>query len=101
MKPIATNVLSVFGYIGLIILFNLPYVGLPALLICALFIQNQSVRSFARAIIIIEVVCTLLLVVVALLGFISFSDILEDFYFDFSGDEGTAFLNSVRYYLGA
>ena len=74
---------------------------MPALLICALFIQNQSVRSFARAIIIIEVVCTLLLVVVALLGFISFSDILEDFYFDFSGDEGTAFLNSVRYYLGA
>ena len=91
MKPIATNALSVFGYIGLIILFNLPYVGLPALLICALFIQNQSVRSFARAIIIIEVVCTLLLVVVALL----------DFYFDFSGDEGTAFLNNIRYYLGA
>lgn len=101
MKPIATNTISAFGYIGLIILFNLPYVGLPALLICALFIQNHSVRSFARAIIIIELVCTLILVVIALLGFISFSDILEDFYFDFSGDEGTALLNNIRYYLGA
>ncbi len=100
MKPIATNTLSAFGYIGLIILFNLPYVGLPALLICALFIQNQSVRSFARAIIIIELVCTLIIVVIALLGFISFSDILEDFYFNFSGDEGTALLSNIRYYLG-
>ncbi len=100
MKPIVTNTLSALGYIGLIILFNLPYVGFPALLICALFVKNQSVRSFARAIIIIEVVCTLLLVVVALLGFISLSDIFGDFFFDFSGDEGTAFLNNIRYYLG-
>ena len=95
MKPITTNNINALGYIGLLILFNLPYIGFPALLICALFVQNRSVRSFARAIIIIEVVFYAALIIIALLGFISLGDIFGDFYFDFSGDEGVALISRL------
>lgn len=100
MKPITFSSLSAWGYIGLFILFNLPYVGTPALIICALFSRNYAVKNFARALLILTVLSLVFLLVLGFLGFYSFSDILEDFYFDFSGDEGTVFINTVRYYIG-
>ena len=52
MKPIGTNNLSALGYVGLFILFNLPYIGTPALIILAIFGQDE-VKNFARAYLII------------------------------------------------
>lgn len=100
MKPITTNSLSAWGYIGLILLFNLPYIGFPALIICAFFIKNHAVRSFARAMIILELIICVLAFVVILIGFGNLGDFLEDYYFNFSGDEGSAFISNIRYYLG-
>ncbi len=100
MKPVLTNSISVLGYIGLLLLFNLPYIGVPALIICAVFVKDNSVRSFARAIILIELFIVVAAVVLAMIGFASFGEWFGDFNFDFSGDEGSAFLNSVRFYLG-
>ena len=50
MKPLTYGNISTLGYIGLFILFMLPYVGAPALVICAFMIPAGPVRSFARAI---------------------------------------------------
>ena len=103
MKPVTTNSLSAWGYIGLLILFNLPYIGTPAMIICALFAPNHSVKSFARALIILELIAVLvlvaLLVVGVTLGEVNLEDIFEELRFDFQGDEGSAFVNSARYYL--
>ena len=100
MKPVTTNSLSAWGYIGLLILFNLPYIGTPAMIICALFVPNHSVKSFARAILIIELIAIALLVGLALLGLFNLSDILEQFMVDFPGDEGVAILTGARSYIG-
>ena len=100
MKPISIANLSVWGYIGCFILFNLPYVGTPALIICALFAKNPSLKSFARALLILSLIGIVLIVVIGLLGFINFGDIFEEFYFEFSGDQGTALVNNARYFLG-
>lgn len=99
MKPLSTNNLSAWGYIGLLILFNLPYIGTPALIICAIFARDHSTKSFARAILIIELICLGLIIALGFLGFYSFSDLIEDFYF--SVDDGTEVFNNIRYYLGA
>ena len=104
MKPVTTNNLSAWGFVGLFILFSMPYIGTPALILCALFARDHSAKSFARAIILFEVIVIVLFFVLvfalALLGDINLGEIFEDFNFDFSGDEGTAFINNVRYYLG-
>lgn len=99
MKPATTNSLSAWGYIGLLILFNLPYIGTPATILCALFAPNRSAKGFARAILIIELIAIALLVGLALLGLFNFSDILEQFMVDFPGDEGVAILTGARSYI--
>ena len=103
MKPVTTNSLSAWGYVGLLILFSLPYIGTPAMIICALFAPNPSAKSFARALIILELIAVLiivaLLVVGVTLGEANLEDIFEDLRFNFQGDEGSAFVNSARYYL--
>ncbi len=96
MKPISTNNLSAWGYVGLFILFSLPYVGNLALIICAFFVKDHAVKSFARALLILSLISIVFLVVVALLGIVN----LEDFNFDFGGDGGIEVFNSIRGYFG-
>lgn len=55
MKPISTNNLSAWGFIGLFILFSMPYIGVPALIIFAIF-GHGAAKSFARALIILEII---------------------------------------------
>ncbi len=68
MKPISTNNMSAFGYVGLFILFCMPYVGTPALILFAIFGRGEA-RSFARALILLYIILVVLAVVVILLGF--------------------------------
>ena len=70
MKPNSTNNLSFLGYIGLFILFNLPYIGTPAMIICAFF-GSGGVKKFARVLLIITVICLGILIALSLLGFIN------------------------------
>ena len=71
MKPISTNNLSAWGYVGLFILFSLPYVGNLALIICAFFVKDHAVKSFARALLILSLISIVFLVVAALLGIVN------------------------------
>ncbi len=100
MKPISTNNLSAWGYVGLFILFSLPYVGTPALLICALFVKDHAVKSFARALLILSLISLVFVIVVALLGVINLEDFLEDFYFNFGGEGDVEVFNGIIGYLG-
>ena len=68
MKPITTNNLSALGYVGLFILFCMPYVGTPALILFAIFGRGE-VRNFARAIILLYIILIALVVAALLLGF--------------------------------
>ena len=55
MKPVTTNSLSALGYVGLFLLFSMPYVGTPALILFAIFGHGEA-KSFARALILIYVI---------------------------------------------
>ena len=68
MKPISTNNMSALGYVGLFLLFCMPYIGTPALILFAIFGRGEA-RSFARAIIILYIVLIALAVAIILLGF--------------------------------
>lgn len=68
MKPIGTNNLSFLGYVALFILFSLPYVGVPAFLFCAIFPKNTSVKRFARIILLINIILTVVLSIISILG---------------------------------
>ena len=76
MKPISTNNMSAWGYIGLMILFSMPYVGTPALILFAIFGQGEA-KSFARAYVIIAVISIVIIAVALVLGVISPSDFSE------------------------
>ena len=79
MKPLHTNSLSAWGYIGLFILFSLPYVGTPALIICAFFVKDTAARNFSRALLILTVAVCALLFVLILIGLLNVGD-LDLFY---------------------
>ncbi len=98
MKPITTNSLSAWGYIGLLILFNLPVVSFPAIIICAFLVKDTSVRNFARAFLIIELIIYVIFFVLGFMGVINFNEFFVDF--DFPVDGGTEVFNNIRYYLG-
>jgi hypothetical protein len=68
MKPNSTNNLSVFGIIGLIILFNIPDIGLIAMVLFAIF-GRCTAKKLARAFLIIDVLIILVAVVIVLIGF--------------------------------
>ncbi len=91
MKPLGHNNLSAWGYIGLFILFSLPYIGTPALLICAIFVKDSSVKNFARALLILAVIGWMIILVIGFSGIIQ----VEDFNFPVNGGV-EAFLSSVK-----
>ena len=68
MKPVSTNNMSALGYVGLFLLFCMPYIGTPALILFAIFGRGEA-RSFARAIIILYIALIALAVAAILLGF--------------------------------
>lgn len=82
MKPLHTNNLSALGYIGLFILFCMPYIGNIALLICAFLIKDTAVRNFSRAILILTVIGW---VIIFAASFVGGFDLGE---FDFFGGNG-------------
>ena len=94
MKPLSTNSISAWGYVGLFLLFCLPYVGTPALIICALFVPNQEVKNFSRAILLLTLLGIVAIFVLIMLGLFN----LDGFDFDIQG--GFESLNGIRYYIG-
>ena len=93
MKPLGHNNLSAWGYIGLFILFSLPYIGTPALIICAIFARDPAVKSFSRALIILALIGVALVAASFILLFTLGN-------FDFSFDDGVQALGNLRGYLG-
>ena len=93
MKPIGTNNLSALGYIGLFILFCMPYIGTPALLIFAIFGRGAA-KNFARAILLATVLMVLLVVVLAVIGMVNLGD------FNFSINDGVEAYNNLKTLIG-
>lgn len=75
MKPNSTNNLSFLGWLGLIILFNLPYIGTPATILFAIF-GKGSARTLARVFLLITVIIVGLSLALSLLGFINFEQFI-------------------------
>ena len=90
MKPLTHSNLSAFAYVGLFILFMLPYVGTPALIICAFLIPDGPVKKFARAMFWIS----LIIVLAAVIGGIALS---AGGYYEFPllNNDGLEAFNSV------
>ena len=89
MKPLTHSNLSVFAYVGLFILFMLPYVGTPALIICAFFIPDGPVKKFARAMFWIS----LIIVLAAVIGGIALTN--GGYEFPLLNNDGIEAFNSV------
>ena len=77
MKPVSINNLSAFGYIGLLILFNIPGIGFPAMVILSI-IGEGEVKSFSRACLIIIIAGFALLYAFILFGIFGIEQILPD-----------------------
>lgn len=91
MKPLTTANASVFATIALFILFNLPYVGVPALLICLLFFGSTHAGKVAKVVLVIYLLFALAIFV---LGFIVG---LTDYQFPLTqNDELEAFLSILH-----
>ena len=67
MKPLNTANSSFWSTIALLILFNLPYVGTPALIICLLFCSSTHAGKVDR---IFLIVCLILGVILGVLSVI-------------------------------
>lgn len=100
MKPNTTSSLSALGYVGLLILFNLPYVGFPAIILFSIFAKDRGVRGLARAFLIIELAVIAILAVLCVIGLMNFGEIFGDYYFVFS-EGGVEAFNNIGYLLGA
>ena len=87
MKPNSTNNMSALGFVGLFILFSLPYIGTPALILFAIFGQGPA-RSFARAILILSIIGYVILFGLLLVGFGGLEEILPEFVPDLLPDQG-------------
>lgn len=94
MKPITTNNLSAWGYIGLFILFSMPYIGTPALILFAIFGRGAA-RSFSRALLILAAIGYVIIFAAVLLGFSEFNE-FGDFYID----EGVEVFRNIAGFLG-
>ncbi|MBE6531918.1 MAG: hypothetical protein E7676_00225 [Ruminococcaceae bacterium] len=68
MKPTTSNNISFLGGLGLIVLFCLPYIGDLALIICAFFIPEGSVKKFARGFLIF---CVVVIIIDVILTFVT------------------------------
>ena len=68
MKPLGNNNLSAIGYVLLIILFCIPGIGTPALIICALFARDPDAKNFARALVLLTLISVAIIVVGYLTG---------------------------------
>lgn len=67
MKPLTTANASVFATIVLLILFNLPYVGIPAALFCLIFFGSTHAGRIAKIVIVANIIFA---IVIFALGFI-------------------------------
>ena len=90
MKPLGHNNLSAFGYVLLIILFCIPGIGTPALIICALFARDPGAKNFARALILITIICAALIVVGYFLGVVDIET-----YYEYTNDAVEVFRGVV------
>ena len=63
MKPLANNNISFWAGAALLVLFCIPGIGELALIICAFFIPESPVKTFARTIFIITIVLSVLLAI--------------------------------------
>ena len=97
MKPILTNNISAWGYVGLFILFSIPVIGTLAMIICAVFMRNSEVGAFARGMIIFTLIYYLLAVV---LDIIVINGIIDLSQLGFYTDSGVEVFNNVRGYIG-
>ena len=95
MKPINTNNLSFWGYIGLLILFHLPYVGDIFLFGFAIFGGKSKAGKFARIILIIQIV---LGVILGIAGVFLGGEIFNDF--GFPVDEGIEVFRNIAGFIG-
>lgn len=69
MKPLGTNNLGFFGFIGYLILFNIPYIGKPANVIVAIFSKDRGTKVFSWVYLVISLLFSLGSIIYTLLGF--------------------------------
>ena len=88
MKPLTYNNLSVWGYVGLFILFNLPVIGTPAIILFAIF-GSGGAKSLARALIILYII-----------GVAIYAVLVLSFGVFPPADDGVEALRNIAEYLG-
>jgi amino acid transporter len=84
MKPNTSNSLSAIGYIGLLILFNLPYVGFPAIVLFSIFAKDKGARTVAHVFLVLQLAAIAVMFILSLAGIFSFDDAIKDYFFSFS-----------------
>ena len=88
MKPLTYGNISTLGYIGLFILFMLPYVGAPALFICAFMTPAGPVRSFARAVFCLSIIAVVVIAVAVVVLAVLYSGGSLDYEFPLLNNDG-------------
>ena len=69
MKPLGNGNFGFFGFIGYLILFNLPYVGTPANIIVAIFAKDRGTKIFSRVYLFVSIFIGLISILYTLAGF--------------------------------
>ena len=97
MKNLTNCSVSPLGYIALTVLFFLPYVGTPALLICAIFVRNEGVRNYARAWIIAYIIFVLLVAALVIVLSVANPDLYTDLFgeYEIFPEEGLEAFNGI------
>lgn len=77
---------SVMSYLGLMLLFAIPGVGLIASIIMSFALKNKNTRNFARAALIFIVVCLLVLCLIVAAGIVLWNEIVAALGEEYGGE---------------
>ncbi len=94
MKPVTYNNLSFLGAIGLLVLFNLPYVGGIAFIVCLLFVKDKGVKRLALGYLIASFLFGVVLGILMVFGGVTPND------FDFMPGDGIEVFRNLKEYFG-
>lgn len=75
--------MSIWGYVGMMILFSLPVIGFILAIIWACASKNINRRNYARAVLVLLAITIILSVVISVVGFLLLYDDIMELYHSF------------------
>ena len=76
--------MGIWGYVGMMILFSLPVIGLILAVIWAFDARNINRRNYARAILVLTAIIFILSTIITVVGFVLFYDVIREITESFS-----------------